>query len=210
MRTISARPGVARAISEDPRRPAFEVKAYRGSPGILEVSDRARGRMESWQKWSFPCDQPRYRIGDRPGWRPVQKKRRISSFPLAVPGRAPGVGPDEEAGCEVELTEIRHAAKPGGPWGSTPPRPPAAQRVRRPPPRLCSSGLAGRCRTRDRGINVLRTMGWAAAWVPADAARCPPRQARQPLGSWQAKAYRSPSPCSKTASSARTIERVTG
>ena len=29
---------------------ALEVKAYRGSPGILEVPGRARGRMESWQK----------------------------------------------------------------------------------------------------------------------------------------------------------------
>ena len=33
---------------------ALEVKAYRGSPGILEVPGRARGRLESWQKWSFP------------------------------------------------------------------------------------------------------------------------------------------------------------
>ena len=27
---------------------ALEVKAYRGSPGILEVAGRARGRLESW------------------------------------------------------------------------------------------------------------------------------------------------------------------
>ena len=42
---------------------ALEVKAYRGSPGILEVPGRARGRMESWQKWSFPCSplRPRQR-----------------------------------------------------------------------------------------------------------------------------------------------------
>ena len=33
---------------------ALEVKAYRGSPGLLEVAGRARGRLESWQKWSFP------------------------------------------------------------------------------------------------------------------------------------------------------------
>ena len=33
---------------------ALEVKAYRGSPGILEVAGRARGRLQSWQKWSFP------------------------------------------------------------------------------------------------------------------------------------------------------------
>ncbi len=34
---------------------ALEVKVYHGSPGILHVPGRARGRMESWQKWSFPC-----------------------------------------------------------------------------------------------------------------------------------------------------------
>jgi hypothetical protein len=36
---------------------ALEVKVYRGSPGILAVAGRARGRMESWQKWSFPDDR---------------------------------------------------------------------------------------------------------------------------------------------------------
>jgi hypothetical protein len=85
----------------------FEVKAYRGSPGILEVAGRVRGRMEFWQKWSFPCDPPTPGTGGRPGWRAVEKSRRISSFPLAAPARAPGAGPDQEAGCEVELTEIR-------------------------------------------------------------------------------------------------------
>ena len=42
---------------------ALEVKVYRGSPGILEVAGRARGRLESWQKWSFPVQpaQPRQR-----------------------------------------------------------------------------------------------------------------------------------------------------
>jgi hypothetical protein len=33
---------------------ALEVKAYRGSPGILEVPGRARDRIETWHKWSFP------------------------------------------------------------------------------------------------------------------------------------------------------------
>jgi len=59
---------------------ALEVKAYRGSPGILEVAGRARGRMESWQKWSFSCSP--LRPGPA-GWRPVRKRRRISRFPLA-------------------------------------------------------------------------------------------------------------------------------
>jgi hypothetical protein len=33
---------------------ALEVKMYHGSPGLLELAGRARGRLESWQKWSFP------------------------------------------------------------------------------------------------------------------------------------------------------------
>ena len=33
---------------------ALEVKVYHGGPGILEVAGRARGRMETWHKWSVP------------------------------------------------------------------------------------------------------------------------------------------------------------
>jgi len=87
---------------------ALEVKVYRGSPGILEVAGRARGRMESWQKWSFPFSPPSHDSGDPAGWRPVRKTRRISRFSLAsgpVLERAPGLG--QEPGCAVELTEIR-------------------------------------------------------------------------------------------------------
>jgi hypothetical protein len=87
---------------------ALEVKAYRGSPGILEVPGRARGRMETWHKWSFPVSPPHPGAGDPPGWRPVRKRRRISRFPLAS-GQiaAHGARPGEQPGCAVELTEIR-------------------------------------------------------------------------------------------------------
>ena len=86
---------------------ALEVKAYRGSPGILEVAGRARGRLESWQKWSFPFSPPRQDSGDPVGWRTVRKRRRISRFsgasgPIVAP--VPGLG--GEPRCEVELTEI--------------------------------------------------------------------------------------------------------
>jgi len=87
---------------------ALEVKVYRGSPGILEVAGRARGRLESWQKWSFPFSPPSHDSGDPAGWRPVRKRRRISRFSRAsgpVLERAPG--PGQEPGCAVELTEIR-------------------------------------------------------------------------------------------------------
>src|SRR5208282_5777467 len=87
---------------------ALEVKGYRGSPGILEVAGRARGRMESWQKWSFPFSPPGHGSDDPAGWRPVSKRRRISRFSLAggrIQAHVPGLG--QEPGCEVELTEIR-------------------------------------------------------------------------------------------------------
>ena len=87
---------------------ALEVKAYRGSPGILEVACRARGRVEAWHKWSFPFSPLSPGAGDPPGWRPVRKRRRISRFSLAS-GQiaAPGARPGQQPGCEVELTEIR-------------------------------------------------------------------------------------------------------
>ena len=88
---------------------ALEVKVYQGSPGLLDVADRARGRVESWQKWSFPLERPALtqRSGDLAGWRPVRKRRRISSImPAGEPGstRSPGTA---QARCEVELTDIR-------------------------------------------------------------------------------------------------------
>jgi len=87
---------------------ALEVKAYRGSPGILEVAGRASGRLESWQKWSFPSGPPGQDSGDLAGWRPVRKRRRISRFSLAsgaVVVRDAGLG--QAPGCAVELTEVR-------------------------------------------------------------------------------------------------------
>ena len=87
---------------------ALEVKVYRGSPGILEVAGRARGRIQSWQKWSFPFSPLSQDSGDPAGWRPVSKRRRISRFSLAsgpVVARVAGLG--DEPRCEVELTEVR-------------------------------------------------------------------------------------------------------
>jgi hypothetical protein len=87
---------------------ALEVKMYRGSPGILEVAGRARGRLESWQKWSFPFSPLRQDSGDPAGWRSVRKRRRISRFSGAsgqLVAPAPGLG--GEPRCEVELTEVR-------------------------------------------------------------------------------------------------------
>jgi hypothetical protein len=87
---------------------ALDVKVSRGSPGMLEVAGRARGRMESWQKWSFPFGPLSPGCGDpASGWRPVRKRRRISRFSSAsqqIVARSPG--PAQQARCEVELTEV--------------------------------------------------------------------------------------------------------
>jgi hypothetical protein len=82
----------------------LEVKVYRGSPGQLELAGRARGRLESWQKWSFPHGPLGHRSSDPAGWRPVSKRRRISWFSQATEVGVPGLG--EGCGCAVELTEV--------------------------------------------------------------------------------------------------------
>ncbi len=83
---------------------ALEVKMYCGSPGRLELAGCARGRLESWQKWSF-SHGPRGLGGSDPtGWSPVSKRRRISWFTQATGVGVPG--PGEEPRCAVELTEF--------------------------------------------------------------------------------------------------------
>jgi hypothetical protein len=74
---------------------AFEVKAYQGSPGVLTVAGRALGRMEYWQKWSFPRDGLGREDVGSDAWMPVRKRRRVSRFSLT----------GGDAGCTVELTE---------------------------------------------------------------------------------------------------------
>jgi hypothetical protein len=84
---------------------ALEVKVYRGSPGILELAGRARGRLESWDKWSFPCGQLSRAGADLPGWCPVRKL--IHQFsPASGQSQARGQELGGEPGCAVELTEV--------------------------------------------------------------------------------------------------------
>jgi hypothetical protein len=86
---------------------ALEVKVYQGSPGFLEVAGRVRGRLEGWQKWSFPCGPLSPGSAPQPGWALVHKRRQISRFPPADGSGTPARHPDEELGCAVELTELR-------------------------------------------------------------------------------------------------------
>jgi hypothetical protein len=85
----------------------LEVKAFHGCPGSLDAAGRARGRLESWRKWSFPFGPLGPFDAGPSGWTVVHKRRRISQFRLAsgqvmaaIPGRTTGPS------CAVELTEV--------------------------------------------------------------------------------------------------------
>ena len=43
---------------------ALKLKVYCGSPRILDLAGRARGRMEFWRKWSWPMSPLHLDIGD--------------------------------------------------------------------------------------------------------------------------------------------------
>lgn len=120
---------------------ALEVKVHQGSPGLFEVAGHAAGRMEYWQKWSFPCDRTGRGDSGPPGWIPVRKRRRVRRFSLA----------GGEAGCTAELTEVRArgrdwwslAFEATGPEGllRVELEAAAARVFDRPPPGLATFGL---------------------------------------------------------------------
>ena len=119
---------------------ALEVKAYRGSAGILEVAGRARGRMESWQKWSFPCSPPSPDGASRPAGRRSARGggSAASHWPADRSWRAPQ-GRASSRGAMWNSPRSAPAARTGGPWASKRPAPPACCAAHwRPPPRSCS------------------------------------------------------------------------
>jgi hypothetical protein len=87
---------------------ALEVKEYGGRRGTLAVGGRVSGHMQSWQKWSFPFNPLSRGIGEPPGWRTVDKRRRTSRFSFADGRIAPSAQRlAGEAQCAVELTALR-------------------------------------------------------------------------------------------------------
>jgi hypothetical protein len=87
---------------------SLDVKMFLGSPGILDLPGRARGRMQYWRKWSFPFRPLGRDDSDPDGWRRVRKQRRAVSFSPA--GERIAVVPGDaalRARCSVELTELR-------------------------------------------------------------------------------------------------------
>ena len=118
---------------------ALEVKAYRGSPGILQAG-RARGRMQFWQKWSFPFTRPAPAAPARPaGGRYARGGGSAGScWPAGRSWRAPrGRGRSRDA--RWNSPKSIPAARTGGRWGSRRPAPRICSAAHsRPPPRSCS------------------------------------------------------------------------
>lgn len=85
----------------------LEVKLCHGCPGILDAAGRARGRLESWRKWSFPFGPLGPFDAGPSAWSVVHKRRRISQFRLASGRIMAGIpGRTTEPSCAVELTEV--------------------------------------------------------------------------------------------------------
>jgi hypothetical protein len=86
---------------------ALEVKAYLGSRGVLTMPGPAEGRLELWQRWSFPLGSVTGGDPDSTDWCTVGKVRQLSYFyPSHETLTATSREPDIEPRCAVELTEF--------------------------------------------------------------------------------------------------------
>lgn len=83
----------------------LDVKSYLGSPGVIGLP--GCGRLESWRKWSFPCEPSCDGGVALPGWIIVRKRRHVCWVPLVTSqGLASARRAAPLAGCTVELTEV--------------------------------------------------------------------------------------------------------
>ena len=85
----------------------LDTKAFRNSPGQLVLPSGASGRLELWDKWSFPLDGVQRPPRRSNAWKQVEKVRRRRSFVVAddrLVERA--LARAATPGCSVELTEV--------------------------------------------------------------------------------------------------------
>jgi hypothetical protein len=85
----------------------LDLKGFRGSLGRLMIPGTGRGRLELWEKWSFPLHASALPPADAPAWLALDKTRRRRSFRIGAEGVVER--PVEQAelpGCSVELTEV--------------------------------------------------------------------------------------------------------
>lgn len=85
----------------------LDLKVFRGSPGVLELPGGGKGRLEVWEKWTFPLDGNALPPAGASAWLALEKVRHRRSFRVAE-GRVVE-RPVREAqlpGCTVEVTEV--------------------------------------------------------------------------------------------------------
>ncbi len=93
----------------------LDLKAFLGSPGLIELPCGGRGTLELWRKWSFSGSYtPRAKGSDAAlVWVVVHKERIGAWFPLVSGDSAePGGRQAVQTGCAVELTAIGLGAAP--------------------------------------------------------------------------------------------------
>lgn len=84
----------------------LDLKGRRGSPGELMLPGEGRGRLELWEKWSFPLNGHTQPPGGS-AWLALRKVRRRRSFRVADGDVAERpLDEVEQAGCTVELTDV--------------------------------------------------------------------------------------------------------
>jgi hypothetical protein len=85
---------------------SLEVKARVERLGEVVLAPSARGRLESWQKYSFPFGPQTNRATDSARWKRVRKVRTMAWYRRDrwLTGRPPETSPDPT--CAVELTDI--------------------------------------------------------------------------------------------------------
>jgi hypothetical protein len=85
----------------------LDVKAFCHSPGRLSLPGGTRGRLELWERWSFPVAAVPQPLVDAASWTRLEKRRRRRSFGPAEHGLAERPLADAASpGCSLELTEV--------------------------------------------------------------------------------------------------------
>jgi len=85
----------------------LDVKVAHGGLGVLGLRHGGRGRLQTWEKLSFPFDATAPRSIDGSRWVSVEKLRRRRSFTSVADQVAERpLSESESPGCTVELTEV--------------------------------------------------------------------------------------------------------
>lgn len=89
----------------------IEVKQREEAGTLIQLGERAAGRMESWRKWSFELAGTEESVPGTPQWAGVWKARRWCLFVVEENGRIIPALPATilEQGCACELTDVRLA-----------------------------------------------------------------------------------------------------